>query len=126
MQYRSSLSKARGLGSAKEGIEHWWVLRLTALALVPLSLWFAFSVVTLVGGDYETYRAWAGEHGNAMLLVLLVICLFHHAQLGVQVIIEDYVHHEGIKVASIIATKFTAVFFGASSVAAVLRITFGG
>ncbi len=125
MEMRSPLGRARGLGGAKEGVAHWWAERVTAVALVPLTLWFVVSVVSLVGADYAAYKAWVGMHGNLMLLVLLIVTLFHHTQLGLQVIIDDYVHGEATKVVSLIVMKFTVVLLGASSVLAVLRVSFG-
>ncbi len=126
MEMRSDLGRVRGLGSAKEGAAHWWAQRITGVALVPLCLWFVFSVVSLVGADLAAFKAWLGAHGNALLMVLFVIALFHHAQLGVHEVIEDYVHGEKTKVASLVAVKFIAAIFAASCVLAILRVSFGG
>ena len=98
---------------------------MTAVALVPLTLWFVASVVSLVGADYAAYKAWVGIPGNAVLLVLLIVILFHHTQLGLTVIVEDYVHGEAAKVVSLMVIKFTVVLLGASCVLAVLRVSFG-
>ena len=125
MDMRSPLARARGLGSAKDGVAHWWAQRVTAVALVPLTLWFVVSVVSLVGADYAAYKAWVGMPGNLVLLVLLIVTLFHHTQLGLQVVIEDYVHGETAKVVSLMVIKFTVVLLGASCVLAVLRVSFG-
>ncbi|MFQ5619119.1 MAG: succinate dehydrogenase, hydrophobic membrane anchor protein [Rhodospirillales bacterium] len=125
MEMRSPLGRARGLGSTKDGVAHWWAARVTAVALVPLTLWFVASVVSLVGADYAAYQDWVGMPGNLMLLVLLVVTLFHHMQLGLQVIIEDYVHGEATKVVSLMVIKFTVVLLGASCVLAALRVSFG-
>jgi succinate dehydrogenase / fumarate reductase membrane anchor subunit len=126
MEMRSHLGRARGLGSSSEGVHHWWGQRLTGIALVPLALWFVFSVVGLVGADLATMKAWVGKHGNPVMLILLTVAMFHHAQLGLQVVIEDYVHCEKAKVISIIFIKFLALLLGASCIFAVLRLTFGG
>ena len=126
MEMRSPLSRVRGLGSAKEGPAHWWAQRVTGVALVPLSLWFVVSVIALVGADFAAYRGWLAEHGNVLFMVLFIIALFHHAQLGVAEVIEDYVHHEPVKVVSLVAVKFLAIILGVSCVLAVLRVTFGG
>src|SRR5215472_12756587 len=88
---RSPLGRALGLGSAKEGVEHWWLQRVTAVALVPLSVWFAAVVVKLAGADLDTVRAWIGHPLPAVLLALLLIATFYHMALGLQVVVEDYV-----------------------------------
>ncbi len=123
---RTPLSRARGLGSAKDGLHHWWVQRLTAVALIPLVVWFAVSLVMLSGADYDAARAWIGSPVVMVLLILTIVIGLHHAQLGLQVVIEDYIHSEGLKLASIIAVRFIAVFFGVAATVAILRIGFGG
>ncbi|MEE9545332.1 MAG: succinate dehydrogenase, hydrophobic membrane anchor protein [Rhodospirillales bacterium] len=125
MEMRSSLRRVQGLGSAKEGVGHWWALRLTSVALVPLVLWFMVSVVFLVDTDHAAFKAWVSSFGNGLMLVLLIIALFHHAQLGLQVVIEDYVHGETAKMAHLIAVKLAFFFIGAGSVSAVLHLAFG-
>ena len=122
MEMRSTLGRTRGLGSAKEGVAHWWAQRVTGVALVPLSLWFVFTAVALAGADLDTFRAWAAEIGNRLLMILFAIALFHHAQLGVQVVIEDYVHNEAAKIASILAVKLIAVALAVSCILAVLYL----
>lgn len=122
MEMRSTLSRTRGLGSAKEGVAHWWAQRVTGVALVPLSLWFVYAAVALAGADLDTFRAWAAEIGNRLLMILFAIALFHHAQLGVQVVIEDYVHNEAAKIASILAVKLIAVALAVSCILAVLYL----
>jgi succinate dehydrogenase / fumarate reductase membrane anchor subunit len=124
---RSDLGRVRGLGAAKEGVAHWWAQRVTALALVPLTVWFVAAMVSLVGADHAAVVDWIGSPVPAVLLVLTIIATFHHGQLGIVVVIEDYVHHEGIKVALILLTKGAAVLLGAISLFAVLRIfSWGG
>lgn len=122
---RSPLGKARGLGSSKEGVGHWWSQRLTSLALVPLCLWFAFSASSFIGGGYEAYQAWVSVMGNTTLLVLLIAVSFYHAQEGVQVVIEDYVSCECKKVGSIIAVKFACALLGTACIISVLKVAFG-
>jgi len=126
MEMRSPLGRARGLGSAKEGIGHWWAQRVTAIALVPLSIWFVFSVVGLLGADLAQFQAWLGVFGNSLMMVLLVVALFYHAYLGMQVVIEDYVGGEGAKVATLMITKFVLFALAVSCVFAVFRLSFGG
>jgi succinate dehydrogenase / fumarate reductase membrane anchor subunit len=122
---RSPLGRVRGLGSAKEGVGHWTAQRLTAIALVPLSVWFIFSMIVLIGVDHDTFAIWLGEHGNGLLMIVFVVVLCHHTQLGLQVVIEDYVKAEGPKLAGLIAVKFVAVLAAASAVLAVLRLAIG-
>ncbi len=126
MAFRSPLGKVRGLGSAKDGTHHWWMQRVTALALIPLTIWFVASVVALIGKDHIAFTAWVKNPLTATLLVLLIAATFHHAQLGVQVVIEDYVHREGVKVTSILVMKGVALVLAGIGIFSVLRIAFGG
>tara|TARA_E500000331_G_scaffold357887_2_gene421442 strand:- start:5659 stop:5949 length:291 start_codon:yes stop_codon:yes gene_type:complete len=96
------------------------------MALIPLTLWLVFSFVGLVGADLNTVKSWVGSHGNPVLLGLTIVIMFHHAALGIQVIIEDYVHGEGIKTTSIIVAKAISILLSASCILAVLRLTFEG
>ncbi len=125
MSMRSPLGRVRGLGSAKEGVGHWWAQRLTSLALVPLSVWFVASVVALTGADYASVRDWIGSPPVAGLLVLLIVTIFYHAALGLQVVIEDYVHHEGAKLAALLAVNGLAILLALAGVLAVLAVLFG-
>lgn len=122
---RSPLGRALGLGSAKEGVEHWWVQRVTAVALVPLSLWFVSAVIGLVGADLETVQNWIGLPLPAILLILLLIAIFYHAYLGLQVVIEDYVHTELAKLGLIVATRLLCFGFAVAGIFAVLSIALG-
>jgi len=126
MSMRSPLGRVRGLGSAREGVGHWWAQRMTSLALVPLALWFVASLVTLTGADFATARAWIAAPVPASLLVLLIVATFYHGALGLQVIVEDYVHHEGAKVAALIAVNGLSLVLGLTGVLAVLTVLFGG
>lgn len=109
MSLQTPLARALGLGSAKTGVEHWWHQRLTAVALVPLGIWFVIAVISLVGADYGEARAWVTAPFNMVLLIAFTVALLHHAQLGLQVVIEDYVHNEAWKLAGLLAIKFLAV-----------------
>ncbi|MBL4614167.1 MAG: succinate dehydrogenase, hydrophobic membrane anchor protein [Magnetovibrio sp.] len=123
---QSKLGRVRGLGSTREGVHHWWAQRMSAVALLPLSLWFVYSLISLTGTDYDTFIAWASEFGNSVFLVLLVVTMFHHAQLGLQVVIEDYVHSEMWKMGMVLFVKYGAVVFAASAIFAVLKISIAG
>ncbi|MBS0519590.1 MAG: succinate dehydrogenase, hydrophobic membrane anchor protein [Proteobacteria bacterium] len=122
---RTPLARARGLGSAKAGLGHWWAQRLTAVALIPLVVWFAISLVMLSGADYATVRAWIGSPLVMVLLILTIGVGLHHAQLGVQVVVEDYTDGAW-RLSLIVLVKFIAVLFGLSAIVAILRIGFGG
>jgi succinate dehydrogenase / fumarate reductase membrane anchor subunit len=123
---RTPLSRARGLGSAKEGVHHFWAQRITAVALIPLVAWFAISLIMMSGADYAVVRAWIGSPAVMVLLTLTIVIGLHHGQLGMQEVVEDYVHGEGLKLALIVLLRFTAVFFGLAAIVAILRIGFGG
>ncbi len=126
MSLRSPLGRARGLGSAKSGTDHWWAQRLTALALIPLVIWFVISMIVVTGADHEAALAFIGSPINAVLLTLLIVATFHHGQLGLQVVIEDYIHTKWLEVALILAVKGGAIFLGVASVYAVIAIALGG
>ena len=126
MSLRSDLGRVRGLGSAKEGVAHWWAQRLTAIALIPLMLWLVASLAWLTGADIVAVESWIADPIVAVLLVLLLATGFYHAQLGLQVVIEDYVHSEALKLFSIILVKFLAIALAVSAIFAVLRIAFTG
>jgi succinate dehydrogenase / fumarate reductase membrane anchor subunit len=102
---RSPLGRARGLGSARAGSKHWWAQRLTAIALVPLTLWFIWSMLHLTGASQADVAAWLSSPVRLALMLALIAATFHHLQLGMQVVIEDYVHQEGTKLALILAMK---------------------
>ena len=123
---RTPLSRARGLGSAKEGVHHFWAQRITAVALIPLVVWFAISLIMMSGADYAVVRAWIGSPAVMVLLTLTIVIGLHHGQLGMQVVIEDYVHNDGMKLALIVLMRFIAVLFGLAAIVAILRIGFGG
>ncbi|HTZ37644.1 MAG TPA: succinate dehydrogenase, hydrophobic membrane anchor protein, partial [Stellaceae bacterium] len=102
---RSPLGRAIGLGSAKEGVEHWWRQRITGLALVPLVFWFVVVAIELIGADRTAFVAWVRNPIPAMLLILLIAATFYHAALGLQVVIEDYVHGEAAKLATLLVMR---------------------
>ena len=120
------MGRVRGLGSGREATAHWWAQRLSSIALAPLVLWFVFAAISLVGADYLSVVAWLGVHGNAVLMILLVATLFYHADLGLKVVVEDYVHREGVKIAALVAVHVAATLLATTSVLAVVRLMLGG
>lgn len=125
MSLRSPLARARGLGAAHNGTHHWWAQRLTSIALAPLILWLAFSFVSLATADHATATAWLRAPVNAILMLALIAALFHHMQLGLQVIIEDYVHGHARKFVVLIVVKFGAALLAIAAAFAVLKVAFG-
>ena len=124
--YISPLRRARGLGAAKDGTHHWWMQRVTAVALIPLCLWFAIAMIKMTGANYGDAIAWVQAPFNAIMLLLLIGATFYHMQLGLQVVIEDYVHGEGAKVVLLMAQKLASLALAVAAVFAVLKIAFGG
>jgi succinate dehydrogenase / fumarate reductase membrane anchor subunit len=122
---RSPLGRAMGLGSAKEGVEQWWMERVSAVALVPLTLWFVASIIAHTGSDYDTFIAWLRTPLANVLMILLVIALFYHTALGLQVVIEDYVH-SGVKFAALVAMRLGCFALAAAGIVSTLRIALGG
>lgn len=122
---RSRLGQVRGLGSAKEGAAHWWAQRLTAIALVPLTFWLVASLAGLWGASHAQAAAWLRGPVPPVAMIALLIAGFHHLQLGLQVVIEDYVHSEAAKWTLIIAVKLGAALAALVAIVAVLRVAFG-
>ena len=120
---RSPLARAIGLGSAKEGGREWWAERVSAVALVPLTLWFTASVIAHTGSDYTTFVDWIRTPLAATLMILLLIALFHHTALGLQVVIEDYVH-SGAKFAAVMAVRLGCIALATAGIVATLHISF--
>lgn len=125
MSLRTPLSKVKGLGAAKEGASHWWNQRLTAIALIPLALWFTFSIALMAVADYATVTAWLASPFTTGLMILVICVGFYHGYLGLQVIIEDYVSSESTKITMLIAIGLFAVLFATLGVVSVLKISFG-
>ena len=121
---KSPLGQVRGLGSAKNGTHHWWAQRVTAVALVPLTLWFVFALAFNVGGDFDAMKAWLAAPYNAILMLLLIVATFHHLHLGVQVVIEDYIHAEGAKIALMLVVKLGSFALAVAAGFAVLKVAF--
>ncbi len=126
MNLRSPRSIAVGLGSAKHGFSHWWWQRVTAVALVPLTLWFVCSVLSLIGGDYDVATAWLSSPLNATLMLVFVLAMLFHAQTGLQVVIEDYVHTKWANLTLLLLVKFAAVIMAVLATISVLKVALGG
>jgi succinate dehydrogenase / fumarate reductase membrane anchor subunit len=123
--YRTPIARARGLGSGKTGTGHFWWQRVTAVALVPLVAWFIGTVLSLVGADLATVYATLSRPWTAILFAVFAIAMFWHAKLGLQVIIEDYVHAHGLAIAAQLAVRFICALAAIASVLAVVRIALG-
>ena len=119
------LAKVLGLGSAKSGVHHWWLQRITAMGLVPLTLWAVWAAVTMGGAGHAVVVAWMANPINAALLLIWVVVMLYHAQLGMQVVVEDYVHAPAAALFLHIATKFAVAVGIVISVLSILRITLG-
>ncbi|MBS0569359.1 MAG: succinate dehydrogenase, hydrophobic membrane anchor protein [Proteobacteria bacterium] len=122
---RNPLKTARGYGSAQSGVRHWWLQRVTAVALIPLSLWFIGLALALVHADFVSARAIIGQPVHAVLLVALVVALFWHGALGLQVVIEDYVHTHWKEIALQLAVRFGAFIAAVACIFAIARIALG-
>ncbi len=122
MSLRTPLGRVLGLGTARDGTSHWWGQRVSAIALAILGLWFASRLATMTDFGYATVVAEIGRPINAILLLLLSVTLAYHSHLGVQVVIEDYVHSPGIKMLALIASRFAHILLAAAAVFALLKI----
>jgi succinate dehydrogenase membrane anchor subunit len=125
MSLRSPLGRVLGMGSAKDGTGHWWAQRVSAVALIPLTIWFFVSLLQLPALDYGTVRAWLALPWSGLLAVLLVAVLTYHSYLGTTVVIEDYVHGSGTKLFSLLLLKFLYVVLGGAAILAILRVALG-
>lgn len=125
MSLRSPLGRVLGSGSAKEGTDHWWLQRVTSVALAILGVWFLITLLALPDFAQTTVTAWAGQPRNALFLILLGVALAWHSSLGVQVVIEDYVQAPFLKVTSLVLNKFAHILVAAAATFAVLKIAFG-
>jgi succinate dehydrogenase / fumarate reductase membrane anchor subunit len=125
MSLRSPLGRVLGLGTAKDGTAHWWGQRVSGIALALLGLWFVVSIATLPGYGHAEAVAFISAPLNAVLLMLLTVTMAWHSSLGVQVVIEDYVHGHGLKLASLLLSRFAHVFFAVVGLFAILRLGIG-
>ncbi|HET9679409.1 MAG TPA: succinate dehydrogenase, hydrophobic membrane anchor protein [Gammaproteobacteria bacterium] len=124
LNLRTPLKNARGLGSAQTGVGHWWAQRMTALALIPLSLWFVASLLWVVQAGYADAQAWLTQPWHAGGIILLLLMLFYHSWLGLQVVVEDYIHKPVAKFTTLISLKFIHFVLAVASIFMVLRMTF--
>lgn len=119
---RTPLAFVRGLGSAKDGTHHWWVQRVTSVLLVPLVIWFAIKLLSVARGDYATFQEWLSNPVCAGFMITFLLTGFYHAALGMQVIYEDYVRPESVKVIAVVMTQVVLVLLSVISVVAVLKV----
>ncbi len=123
---RTPLAKARGLGSAKDGTHHFWLQRLTAVALIPLTVWFALSIASLATAEQAEVLAWMKSPLSATLMLSFIMAGFWHMKLGLQVVIEDYVHTESTKITCLILNNLIAIFLALAAFLSVLKMLLGG
>ena len=126
MSLRTPLGQVLGRGAAKEGVHHWWVQRLTAVALAPLAIWFVVSLLCLPSLGYATVRLWLHEDSTALLLLLFVVTAAWHSQLGVRVVIEDYVANRAARIVALALSSYLHVLAAAAGVFAILKVALGG
>jgi succinate dehydrogenase / fumarate reductase membrane anchor subunit len=126
MSLRSPLGRVLGQGAARSGLRHWWQQRLTSLALVPLTVWFVVSLLSLPSLGHATLIAWMSQSWTALLLILLVLVATWHSQLGLRVVVEDYVHGSGTRTLTLVMIGFAHVLLAAAAILAVLKVAFGG
>jgi succinate dehydrogenase / fumarate reductase membrane anchor subunit len=125
MSFKSPLNQVIGLGAAKDGVSHWWQQRVTAIALLPLGLWLAISLIRVDLTSYQALIAWIRNPMTAILLSLTVACLIYHSWLGVRVVVEDYVGGKGAKVVTLLLSSFGHAFLGAACLFSILKIAVG-
>ena len=123
---RSPLAKAKGLGASGDASHHFWVQRISALALIPLVIWISFGIASLPEADYATVVSWLQSPINGIITLVFVVVSFYHAQLGLQVIIEDYVSSHSVRLFGVLSIKFLSYFLIAAGVYSVIKITLGG
>ena len=125
MSLVTPLNRVLGLGAAKDGVEHWWAQRLSAVALTLLGLWLVFAVLGLTDFSYQAVVGWLRAPVASILMILTLLTLGYHSQLGVQIVIEDYVHAVGLKVLALVLATFAHIGVVVASVFAVLKVAFG-
>jgi succinate dehydrogenase / fumarate reductase, membrane anchor subunit len=126
MKFRSPLKNARGLGSANEGLSHWWLQRISAVALIPLCLWFVYSLLSIFSASHEVVVSWFGSPKNSSLMLLFVLISLYHGQTGVQVVIEDYIHTKSVSIALILLVKGGSLLLAVVAAVSILKVAIGG
>jgi succinate dehydrogenase / fumarate reductase membrane anchor subunit len=124
-EHRTPMSRARGLGAAHAGTEHFWQSRITSVALVPLTIFLIGLLVALAGKDYATVAATLGRPAVAIPMILFVLITAHHMKIGMQVVIEDYVHDRGLKLALLLLNMFFSYAIGAVAAFALIKLSLG-
>ncbi|WP_298575149.1 succinate dehydrogenase, hydrophobic membrane anchor protein [uncultured Luteimonas sp.] len=124
--FRTPLKRARGLGAGKSGTDHFWMQRVTAIVLAPLAIWFVWTLVTLVGADLETARGIIARPWNTIIFAVFLVCMFWHAKLGLQIVIEDYVHTRSLEITAHFLNNFLCGLGAIASLYAIARIAFSG
>jgi succinate dehydrogenase / fumarate reductase membrane anchor subunit len=125
MSLESPLGKFLGHGSAKDGTDHWWSQRVTAVALIPLTLWFVIALLGMGSFEHAAVAAWMAKPLNAILMILLLVAILYHSQLGLQVVIEDYVHSGAIKIPLLMVAKFVHVAAGVAAIYSIIIVSLG-
>ncbi len=125
IEMRTPLKRAKGWGSAKSGTHHFWVQRLTGLALIPLTLWFCFGLASLTSMSYQDFTAWISTPYSAVMMILTLAAVFYHYALGMQTIIEDYVPNHAVRTAAVIAFNFFSIIAAVTGIFSVLKIAVG-
>ena len=126
MKFRSPLSKALGSGSAKHGFSHWWLQRISAIALIPLTIWFVFSVICLSSSGYYEAIEWLSSPFNATIMLLFTLVGLFHGQTGLQTVIEDYIHITWLNLTLLLSVKFASVILAVLAIISVLKVVLGG
>jgi succinate dehydrogenase / fumarate reductase, membrane anchor subunit len=119
---RSELGRVRGLGSAKSGVAHWWAERVTSVALVPLTIWFICAAVRLVGASHDEVLYWVASPVTLVLLICLLLATFYHMQLGLQAVVEDYVHVDSARLVLLLSIKAVCFLAALAGIVSVLKM----
>ncbi len=124
-QYRNPLHRAHHYGAAGSGVEHWWSQRVSAIVLIPLVIWLVWAFSILAGSDYSTASNWLAKPWNAGMAILFIAAAFYHGRLGLQVVVEDYVHHRPTALALQLLILISALAAGLTAILAILMVAFG-